>query len=770
MPAEPPQSPAGPTSAELTAALTRWFGHPAFRPGQEAIVRSVLGGRPTLAILPTGGGKSLCYQLPALLLPGTTLVVSPLVALMKDQVDQLQARGVAATFVNSSLDEAEQRARQAAIRRGELKLVYVAPERFRSPSFLAAIAQLQIPLLAVDEAHCISAWGHDFRPDYARLAAARAELKAERVLALTATATPEVRRDIAKGLGLAEPKVFVAGFDRPNLFVEIVRAEGDRDKLQRLVALLRAGGPGLVYAATRRNVEKVVLALRGHGVDAVGYHAGMGDEARTDVQERFLRGQARVVVATNAFGMGVDKADIRVVAHFDVPRSVEAYYQEIGRAGRDGQESLAVLLFNFADVMMQRRMIDQGRASERAVRAVLAAAQRLESGSLDDLVRRTGLDPQEVAASVRLLESAGHLLRGRSRGPAAGFEVGRRRGPFGEDEAGLDIDFAQLEERGARERQMLDRMVRFVDTRGCRRQNLLRYFGDPEAPVRCPACDNCVGPRTSAGEELLLSGSSFGGRSPRGPRKAERPARTPGAALGPHDEQAFQELRALRSRLARESAVPPYVIFHDSVLQALARELPESRTTFLLVKGAGEAKWERYGEAVLAITKAAAARRERGGAAPDGKAGTPPLPRPPLVRKPDARAGYPAPPELPLRLSEEPPWAEGPSWAAAPPPGLEPEPEAPPAPAGRLEELLGQGLGLNELAQRLGQPAAEVASAVADLRGRGRPVDLGRLLGAERLAAIRAAAPGCDGDLVAIRRKLPFAASLGEVRLALWGA
>src|SRR5438552_5872145 len=240
---------------ELAQALQQHFGYDAFRKGQEEVVRSVLSGRPTIAILPTGGGKSLCYQLPALLLEGTTIVVSPLLALMKDQVDALRARGIAATFVNSSLSDGERQERQAALRRGEYRLVYVAPERFRSPSFLSAMTGIKVPLLAVDEAHCISAWGHDFRPEYQQIARAREQLRAERVLALTATATPEVRRDIADALEMRDPKVFVAGFDRPNLFIEVLRVSGDKDKLGRLVALSRSGAPGIGYAATRKTRE-----------------------------------------------------------------------------------------------------------------------------------------------------------------------------------------------------------------------------------------------------------------------------------------------------------------------------------------------------------------------------------------------------------------------------------------------------------------------------------------------------------------------------------
>ena len=396
---------------DLREALSTHFGYGGFRPGQEAIIRSVLSGRPTLAILPTGGGKSLCYQLPALLLEGTTVVASPLVALMKDQVDALSARGIPATFVNSSLSEADRRERQARIRAGDYRLVYVAPERFRSGSFREAIAQVRVPLFAIDEAHCISSWGHDFRPDYLRLAEAWGHLRAERILALTATATPEVRKDVVRALGLEDPQVFVAGFDRPNLFVEVARASGDQEKVGRILSLARRKGPGLVYAATRRNVEKVVLALRANGIDAVGYHAGMDDAERSAAQERFLRGEVSVVVATNAFGMGVDKANIRFVVHFHVPRSIEAYYQEIGRAGRDGAGSLALLLFNYADVMLQKRMIEGARPKEETVRKVWDAARTLGSGGAAELAAVCGVHPADAQAALKLLEVAGHLAR-----------------------------------------------------------------------------------------------------------------------------------------------------------------------------------------------------------------------------------------------------------------------------------------------------------------------------------------------------------------------
>ena len=711
---------------ELSEALKQHFGYDAFRKGQEAVVRSVLSGRPTIAILPTGGGKSLCYQLPALLLDGTTVVVSPLVALMKDQVDALRARGIAATFVNSSLGESERQERQAALRRGEYRLVYVAPERFRSPSFLSAVAGLTVPLLAVDEAHCISAWGHDFRPEYQQLARAREQLRAARVLALTATATPEVRRDIADALELRDPRIFVAGFDRPNLFIEVLRVSGDKDKLGRLLALARGGGPGLVYAATRKNVEKIVSALRGAGLDALGYHAGMADGERTAVQERFVRGDAPVIVATNAFGMGVDKADIRFVAHFDVPRSLEAYYQEIGRAGRDGLPSYALLLFNFADVMMQRRMIEAGRPSRDLVERAWEAARSLLQGSTEELAKGCGVSASEVSGAVRLLESAGHLERGLGR-DGRFFVATPSVTP---DD--LAVDFELLELRVARERQMLDRLVRFADTRGCRRQNLLRYFGDADAPRGCEACESCKGSRAPEPEEV--------GDTPR-KRKPAEAAATDGE---PYDEQVFEKLRALRTELARETRVPPYVVFHDATLKELSRALPRDEKSFLLVKGAGPNRWQRYGERVVAITR---------DAAPGASAAI--TREAPVAREPEAQR------DLRLASGSDPAAHEPPVAAGyGIPSGL------PPAGA-ELWKLCASGATLGDICTRLRRTAADVASELADGARQGKDLDVTRLLGSDRVAAILAAARGSNGDVVAVRRRLPFPAALAEIRLAL---
>lgn len=346
------------TSA-LQAALQRHFGHDDFRAGQRPVVEAVLAGRDTLAIMPTGQGKSICYQLPAVMLDGVTLVVSPLIALMKDQVDALTEKGIPATFINSSLDPEEADRRLEALANGEYKLLYVAPERFRNQAFLKALKGVQIARFAIDEAHCLSQWGHDFRPDYLRLKTALEKLGRPPVLAATATATREVREDIVKQLGVDNPAVFVTGFDRPNLRYVVRPASAEAAKLAKTLEIVqKTKGSGIVYASTRKNVEAIAEHLAAAGVTTVAYHAGLHDVARSQAQDDWMDGKARVVVATNAFGMGVDKPNVRFVIHYDMPGTIEAYYQEAGRAGRDQLASYCVLLFSPADRYLQEFFIE----------------------------------------------------------------------------------------------------------------------------------------------------------------------------------------------------------------------------------------------------------------------------------------------------------------------------------------------------------------------------------------------------------------------------
>ncbi|HYP01727.1 MAG TPA: ATP-dependent DNA helicase RecQ, partial [Pyrinomonadaceae bacterium] len=347
------------TNAAL-AALREHFNFEDFREGQREVIDAILEGHDTVVVMPTGGGKSLCYQLPALMNEGATVVVSPLIALMKDQVDALHARHLPATFINSSIDFEEQKARISGIRQGKYKLVYVAPERFRSAHFVEALKSANVSLFAVDEAHCVSTWGHDFRPDFLRLKAVIEEIGRPQTIALTATATPHVRADIIEQLGLREPRAFVSGFDRPNLSIRVVHTQKEREKiaLVKSLAAESKGGSGIIYSSTRKSVEQGARRLQDAGLSVVAYHAGMDEAERTQAQDAFMSGRVQMIVATNAFGMGIDKADIRFVIHYHLPGSIEAYYQEIGRAGRDGLPSQCVLLFNYADKRTQDYFIE----------------------------------------------------------------------------------------------------------------------------------------------------------------------------------------------------------------------------------------------------------------------------------------------------------------------------------------------------------------------------------------------------------------------------
>ena len=412
---------------DVLSSLRKHFRHEEFRPGQEQIVSAVLSGRDVLAVMPTGSGKSLGYQLPAVVLPGTTLVVSPLISLMKDQVDELNRRGIPCGALHSMLSPDTRRDVLAAAAAGRLRLLYVAPERFASEPFMALLRTLTIARFVIDEAHCVSQWGHDFRPDYRRLKAAAAACRSLEgggrppIAAFTATATAEVRDDIVALLGLNAPAFIVAGFDRPNIFLRIEPVADDADKhrvLPRLVRRRRA----LVYAATRRTTEAAAETLKEAGIDAAAYHAGMKDAERTRVQDQFTDGSLRVVCATNAFGMGIDRPDVDAVVHFAIPGSVEAYYQEIGRAGRDGRQATATLLWDYSDVSTRRFLIDSPKQG------------------------KPGRPP---------------------------------------------VDAEEAERRKRLEHRKLDIMIEYAQCPSCLRGAILRYFGDPAARERCDSCGNC---------------------------------------------------------------------------------------------------------------------------------------------------------------------------------------------------------------------------------------------------------------------------------------
>ncbi len=404
------------TLDDARAALREHFGYPAFRPGQEAAVTSVLAGRDTLVVLPTGGGKSLCYQVPALMLPKLTVVISPLISLMKDQVDALEARGLPATFVNSTLSSSQISDRLARAIRGDVKLLYVAPERFDAGTTAERLRDAGVSLLAVDEAHCISEWGHDFRPSYLRIAQVREKLGMPPTVALTATATPHVRTDIVAQLKLDSPTTIITGFDRTNLSYHVLPVRTDREKDDALVHLLRTSdGLAVVYAATRKAVERIAMLLERARIPAAAYHAGLDDERRHAVQDAFMGEKVRAIVATNAFGMGIDKPNVRLVIHYAMPGTLEAYYQEAGRAGRDGQPAACYLLHAFPDRFTHEFFIKGAYPERSTVEEVYGVLQRnaMKDGSVelspDDIAARlkAKAGEREVESALRILTQAG---------------------------------------------------------------------------------------------------------------------------------------------------------------------------------------------------------------------------------------------------------------------------------------------------------------------------------------------------------------------------
>ncbi|WP_214413921.1 DNA helicase RecQ [Sphaerisporangium fuscum] len=598
-----------PEASDALSVLNRVFGYKSFRPAQQEIIDHVVAGHDALVLMPTGGGKSLCYQIPALVREGVGVVVSPLIALMQDQVHALTALGVRAGFLNSTQDVDERRAVESAFLAGELDLLYLAPERLRVDSTLRLLDRGTISLFAIDEAHCVAQWGHDFRPDYLALSMLHERWPEVPRIALTATATEATRAEIATRLNLREARHFVTGFDRPNIQYRIVPKDEPRRQLLKLLRTEHTGDAGIVYCLSRASVEKIAAFLVENGIEALPYHAGLDPRVRAANQARFLREDGIVMVATIAFGMGVDKPDVRFVAHLDLPRSVEGYYQETGRAGRDGLPSTAWLAYGLQDVVQQRKMIDTSEGDEahrRRLRAhldaMLALCETVECRRvrLLDYFGQQGapcgncdtcLSPPEAwdgtIAAQKLLSTVVRLQRERGQKFGAGQIVdillGRKTPKvtqFRHDELsvfGVGTDLSEAEWRGV-VRQLLA-------------QGLLGVEGDYGTLVLTEESRGVL----SRAREVRLR---------REPKRAERAAKAPKAAAAAADlpEEAvpvFERLRAWRAAKAKEQGVPAYVIFHDATLREIATLSPTSLADLGKVSGVGENKLAKYGEEIL---------------------------------------------------------------------------------------------------------------------------------------------------------------------------
>ncbi|MGE0371110.1 MAG: DNA helicase RecQ [Gammaproteobacteria bacterium] len=585
------------------------FGHPEFRGAQREIVEHVAAGGDALVLMPTGGGKSLCYQLPALLRPGTALVVSPLIALMQDQVDALRQLGVRAALINSTLDADAVAATERALRAGELDLLYCAPERLVMPRMLAALEQSSLALFAIDEAHCVSQWGHDFRPEYLQLSLLHERFPAVPRIALTATADPQTRAEIIRRLGLDGARVFVSSFDRPNIRYTIVDKQDARAQLLRFIRTAYAGAAGIVYCLSRRKVDETAAWLASQGVRALPYHAGMSAEARTEHQARFQREDGIVMVATIAFGMGIDKPDVRFVAHLDLPKSVEGYYQETGRAGRDGAPADAWMAYGLGDVVQQRRMIDQSEGSEEYKRVSAAKLEALLGLCETAGCRRVRLltyfgeasapcgncdtcleAPQTWDATEAVRKALSCIYRtGQRFGAVHLIDVLRGRTTeritqWGHDRLAVFGIGSELDENA---------------WRGVFRQLVALGYARPDHEAYGAL-------RLTEASRPVLKGEQRIDLRRAAPRKAGKAPRQGGASAGAvsaADAPLMERLKAWRAGQAREQAVPAYVIFHDSTLAALAATRPRDLDGLSVIDGIGARKLERYGPQLLELLR-----------------------------------------------------------------------------------------------------------------------------------------------------------------------
>jgi ATP-dependent DNA helicase RecQ len=658
--------------------LKEIFGFDSFRPGQEKVIRAVLDGRDTLAVMPTGGGKSLCYQVPALMREDLTVIVTPLISLMKDQVDSLLQSSVeGAATLHSGLSSEERWEVEKRVRTGEIRMLYVAPERLRSLEFVLTLRRAGVGLFVVDEAHCISEWGHDFRPDYLFLPRVVRDLGNPPVLALTATATPRVRQDILRSLRMREPEVVVTSFNRPNLTYRVLSAKEKKDKLPLILNVIRTSTPpGIIYGTTRKECEELATSLKRAGVDAAHYHAGMSAAERSSVQERFMTDELSVVVATVAFGMGVDKPNVRFVVHASVPGSLPAYLQEAGRAGRDGEPSECVVLYRGADLGRRKRLITVSAAGLEEVESFFRALSKVASGGRINLPPASlgslgGVEPELAGSLLGGLEEAGLISRSydlwgdvevrrvdeepeglreevariHAALPGGGEislpELARRadvrpvvaqtalfrlavdgvvevlpRGSLADirlkkeslDEGSRESLAARLKSRTRAAYNHIRSVETYATLETCRREHLLRHFGDTQEVAPCGGCDVCLGEADGA---VTLLGKAPATVQTTIPAADHPPVEGPDVNAGVSldtspvalDAELFERLRIWRGDQARRQQVPAYVVLHNSHLEEITRRKPRSVHELGSIKGIGLRRAARYGDEILALVR-----------------------------------------------------------------------------------------------------------------------------------------------------------------------
>jgi len=591
------------------------FGYAAFRGEQQAVVEHLVAGGDALVLMPTGGGKSLCYQLPALLRQGSGIVVSPLIALMQDQVDALQQLGVKAAFLNSSLDAAAAREVQSQLLLGDLDILYVAPERLLMPNFLALLEQVQdgpgLALFAIDEAHCVSQWGHDFRPEYRALTVLHERFPKVPRIALTATADAPTRGEIVERLALEQARQFVASFDRPNIKYRVTQKANARQQLQAFLEAEHAGDAGIVYCLSRKKVEETAAWLKEHGWDALPYHAGLDAATRNANQRRFLREEGVIMVATVAFGMGIDKPNVRFVAHLDLPKSMEGYYQETGRAGRDGLPANAWMIYGLGDVVSMRQMLDSGDAPEERKRVERQKLDALlgfcESTACrhQALLRYFGeehlgncaqcdncLEPVDTWDATQAVQMALSCV----------YRTGQRFGVVHLIDVLLGKATPKIEQfrHHTLTTYGIGQALNQAQWSGVFRQ--LVAGGLLEADIEAYGglkLSEAARPVLKGEQEIWLRRDAEPAK--RKTSKAERTSRVREAYAGANDDPLWQALKARRLELAREQGVPPYVIFHDSTLLEILNHRPASLAEMGQISGVGQAKLARYGDAFLQV-------------------------------------------------------------------------------------------------------------------------------------------------------------------------